>query len=112
MTGPRRPSWCQDQECRSVAADPGAQIGGPEASGFCCGLVPEPLVVERKGYRHENDGHLCFRSALRGVVMLEVNGTDLENVASCALRGLVARDPGRSFGWRWFTGRKEDGGEG
>lgn len=104
---PIRPAWCQDPSCTPDANTPGVQIGGPGDSAFCCGQVPDDIITERHGVTHRNDGHFCFRSPVRGVVMLEINQRDLENVARLALRGIVAREPEYDFNWRWFTGKAQ-----
>ncbi len=104
-----RPWWCQDPTCTPVSSDTGAQLGSfdghPEYSGFCAGLVPEPITFDRLGEHHSNDGHLCFRSAIRGVVMLEVNEGDLDAVTRVSMRAILARQPERSFNGPWYTGR-------
>lgn len=99
-----RPEWCQDPTCTPDARTQDKREGG---SGFCCGRTDELMVSERRGIRHENDGHFCVKSS-RGVVMLEVNAEDLQVIARNALRGLVARDPEASFSSRWFTGLDEE----
>ena len=96
-----RPGWCQDPTCTPQARTQDARVGG---SGFCCGQTQELMISERRGVRHENDGHFCIKSA-RGIVMLEICAADLEVIARNALRSLVTRDPGRLFGARWYTGR-------
>jgi hypothetical protein len=103
-----RPSWCQDPTCQPISPDVGARSNDPAISGFCTGCLPEPIVTERHGFRHVNNCHFCFRSAIRGVVMLEVNNTDLEIISRTAIRGLVHLDPERDFNWRWFTGRDKE----
>ena len=104
-----RPWWCQDPSCTPASSDAGAHLGSfgehPEYSGFCCGLVPQPITFERHGLEHSNDGHLCFRSAVRGVVMLEVNEGDLDAICRVSMRGILARDPARQFNGHWYTGR-------
>lgn len=106
----KRPWWCQDPSCTPAASDTGAQLGSfdarPGYSGFCCGTVPQALTFTRHGQRHDNDGHLCFRSAIRGVVMLEVNEGDLDSVMRVAARGILARDARREFSGHWYTGRE------
>lgn len=103
MAAAQRPDWCQDPTCTPDYNTPGVQIGGPGDSAWCVGRVPLPLVTERHGVEHCNDGHWCFRSPVRGVVMLEINEGDLDLIARTSLRGLVKR--GRQvFNWRWFTG--------
>lgn len=77
----QRPSWCQDPTCTPDVNSPGVQIGGPGDSAWCIGQVPEPLVTERHGVEHRNDGHVCFRSPVRGR---------------------------RVFNWRWFTGLDQE----
>jgi hypothetical protein len=107
----KRPWWCQDPTCTPDSADVGARIGSfdkaPEESGFCCGRVAEPMELTRHGRTHVNDGHFCFRSAVRGVTMLEINSGDLDIISRTAVRSLVARDPTRHFNGRWYTGREE-----
>jgi hypothetical protein len=106
-----RPWWCQDPSCTPDCSDTGAQQGSfaehPEMSGFCSGRVPAPITFERHGLTHHNDGHLCFRSAVRGVVMLEVNEGDLDAVMRVAVRSILGRKPDRQFNGRWYTGRDE-----
>lgn len=94
-----RPEWCQDPSCTPDARTQDKRPGG---SGFCCGRTAAPMIVERQGIRHENDGHFCVKSP-RGVAMFEVVAADLDVIARVALRGLVARGA-RSFSARWFTG--------
>jgi hypothetical protein len=104
----QRPWWCQDPTCSPVSNTPNVEDADRyDLSGFCSGLLPGPRTLQRHGYQHTNDMHLCFRSALRGVVMLEVNATDMENVARVAMRALVAEAPERPINLRWFTGRAE-----
>lgn len=113
MMATNRPWWCQDPTCQPVCATPHADDANRyELSGFCSGLMVGPRVIQRHGYQHANDMHLCFRSALRGVVMLEVNTTDMENVSRAAMRAMVAKDPERPINLRWFTGRAEPTGAG
>lgn len=92
-----RPAWCQDPDCNPVEPDVGALQWSfdtnPKESGFCCGLLPEPVVYERHGLRHENDAHFCFRSSGRGVVMMEVNAGDLRIMTRCTMRTLIAANP-------------------
>lgn len=99
----QRPLWCQDPTCTPDVNSPGVQTGNPGDSAWCVGQLPQEVVTIRHGVEHRNDGHVCFRSPVRGVVMLETNETDLELLARVALRGLVARGR-RVFNWRWFTG--------
>lgn len=106
-----RPWWCQDPTCTPVSNTPHADKRAAYAvSGFCSGLLPEVRLRDIQGQRHCNDMHLCFRSALRGVVMLEVNATDVQNVARCAFRALIAKDPAERINVRWYTGRAGDSG--
>ena len=101
-----RPWWCQDPTCQTVNRTPHADDPNAYAlSGFCAGLLAAPLRTERHGYVHVNDAHLCFRSAVRGVVMLEVNEVDLQNVCRAAMHTMVAMDPAVQFSGRWYTGR-------
>lgn len=103
---PVRPWWCQDHSCHSDFMDWGAQLADQGQTGFCCGRTEQPLIVDRKGHKHVNDGHLCFRSSVRGVVMLEVNEMDLMIMARTCMHGLNERDPSRGFNLQWFTGQK------
>lgn len=98
-----RPWWCQDPSCTPDANTPNATSDNPGDSGWCCGRVPAPLEVTRHGVTHTNDGHFCFRSPVRGVVMLEIREGDLDLLARVALRALVARGA-TSFNWPWYTG--------
>jgi hypothetical protein len=101
-----RPWWCQDPTCTPVNNTPHANDPARyDLSGFCAGCLAAPVVFERHGYQHSNDMHLCFRSAVRGVVMLETDTADMENVARAALHTLAAREPERGFSLRWLTGR-------
>ncbi len=104
---PERPWWCQDHDCRSDFMDRGAESSDQGQTGFCCGRTTQPLTVIRKGQEHINDGHLCFRSSVRGVVMLEVNEGDLQIMARTCLHGLYKRDSSRGFSFRWFTGQEQ-----
>lgn len=97
-----RPEWCQDPSCTPDARTQDERPGG---SGFCCGRTAEPMISERQGIRHQNDGHFCVKSP-RGVVMLEVCEVDLDVIARTSLRGLVARGR-RMFSALWFTGLDE-----
>lgn len=102
----KRPWWCQDPTCTPDAMTPNAASDNPGHSGWCCGRVPAPLETVRHGERHVNDGHFCFRSPVRGVVMLEINEPDLDLIARVALRSLVKRGA-QGFNWRWYTGRTD-----
>jgi hypothetical protein len=106
----KRPWWCQDPTCTPDCADVGAQIGSfedhPEYSGFCSGQTTEPMINDRHGQHHVNDGHVCFRSAMRGVVMLNVNEGDLHILAKVALRSLRARGQ-EEFNLRWYVGGED-----
>lgn len=99
-----RPEWCLDLTCTPHARSQDKREGG---SGFCCGMTDEPMITERQGIRHENDGHFCIKSP-RGVVMLEIREEDLQVIARNALRSLVTREPNATFSSRWFTGLPPD----
>lgn len=98
---PIRPDWCLDPTCTPQSMSQDRREGG---SGFCCGQTAEPMVTERRGIRHENDGHFCIKSP-RGIVMLEINNEDLQVIARHALRSMLARDPKAAFPPSWYTGR-------
>jgi hypothetical protein len=103
-----RPWWCQDPTCTPINNTPHAHDPARyDLSGFCAGCLAAPITFERHGYQHNNDMHLCFRSAVRGVVMLETDTADMENVARAALHTLAAREPERGFSLRWLTGRDD-----
>ena len=98
-----RPKWCLDCSCRPIASSP-AITGKPGESQFCSGRVPEMLVTERGGVRHENDAHFCIKSP-RGIVMTEVNENDFALFARLSMRALVDYHKNYGFNARWFTGR-------
>lgn len=107
---PTRPPWCQDRQCVPDANTPSCQPPLSEQhghSGFCVGRVTTPLITTRGDVEHVNDGHFCFRSPVRGVVMLEINEDDLDLVARITMHSLAAREPNRKFNLRWYTGRTE-----
>ncbi len=97
-----RPEWCLDPTCTPDARTQDKRDGG---SGFCCGRTAEPMVTNRQGISHENDGHFCVKSS-RGITMLEICSEDLQVMARNALRSLVARSPEVTFSSRWFIGRE------
>lgn len=96
-----RPEWCLDSTC---SPDFNHLPPGEGQSGWCCGRTEEPMVTERLGVRHDNDGHFCIRSP-RGVVMLEVMVHDLDIMARVALHGLAARGR-KQFNLPWYTGQR------
>lgn len=104
-----KPWWCQDPTCRPVTNTPGChRPDAPGQSGFCAGRMAAPVETIRHGERHLNDGHFCFRSPVRGVVMLEINAADCDNIARCALRLAVEYEPERPINLRWYTAREMD----
>lgn len=104
----KRPWWCQDPDCMPDYIDAGARTSDAAQTGWCCGRTSEKLIVIRKKVTHENDGHFCTRTAIRGVVMLEVNKIDLMIMSQVLLHSLVKREPDKPFNFPWFTGRYSD----
>lgn len=101
----KSPAWCLDKTCRAICSSP-AITGLPGESQFCGGRLPEVLVTERGGVRHENDARLCLKTP-RGITMFEVNEGDFQLLARISMRAIADYDPEAAFNARWFTGRDD-----